>query len=63
MVAAAKGHLPVASLLVETYHCNVNEENKKVSVNTIFIIMSSDLWPNSWQVILSLKSCYCASTL
>ena len=31
MVAAVLGHLPVARLLVETYHCDVNEENDKVS--------------------------------
>ena len=63
MVAAIMGHLPVASLLVETYNCNVNEENKQVSENAAFIIMSSDLRPNSWQVVLSLKNCYFASTV
>ena len=31
MVAAGEGHLPVARLLVETYHCNVNEEDGDVS--------------------------------
>ena len=31
MLAAAGGHLPVASLLVETYHCEVNEEDGNVS--------------------------------
>ena len=31
MVAAGAGHLPVATLLVETYHCNVNEEDGDVS--------------------------------
>ena len=31
MVAAQYGHLPVARFLVETYHCNVNEEDDEVS--------------------------------
>ena len=31
MLAAALGHLPVARLLVETYHCDLNEESGKVS--------------------------------
>ena len=31
MLAAGAGHLPVARLLVETYHCDVNEEDDKVS--------------------------------
>ena len=31
MLAASAGHLPVARLLVETYHCDVNEEDGKVS--------------------------------
>ena len=31
MLAAVGGHLPVARLLVETYHSNVNEEDGKVS--------------------------------
>ena len=31
MVAAAYGHLPVARLLVETCHCDVNEEDGYVS--------------------------------
>ena len=31
MLAAAGGHLPVARLLVETYHCDVNEADGKVS--------------------------------
>ena len=31
MLAAGEGHLPVARLLVETYHCDVNEEDGKVS--------------------------------
>ena len=31
MLAAGHGHLPVARLLVETYHCDVNEEDGKVS--------------------------------
>ena len=31
MLAAVKGRLPVARLLVETYHCDVNEEDGKVS--------------------------------
>ena len=31
MFAAVEGHLPVARLLVETYHCDVNEEDGKVS--------------------------------
>ena len=31
MLAALGGHLPVARLLVETYHCNVNEEDGEVS--------------------------------
>ena len=31
MLAAGAGHLPVARLLVETYHCDVNEEDGKVS--------------------------------
>ena len=31
MLAAGMGHLPVARLLVETYHCDVNEEDGKVS--------------------------------
>ena len=32
MFAAGFGHLPLARLLVETYHCDVNEENDDVSV-------------------------------
>ena len=31
MLAAQVGHLPVARLLVEAYHCDVNEEDGKVS--------------------------------
>ena len=31
MLAAEEGHLPVARLLVETYHCGVNEEDGEVS--------------------------------
>ena len=31
MVAAKFGHLPLARLLVETYHCDVNEEGVEVS--------------------------------
>ena len=31
MLAAEEGHLPVARLLVETYHCDVNEEDGEVS--------------------------------
>ena len=31
MLAASTGHLTVARLLVETYHCDVNEEDGKVS--------------------------------
>ena len=31
LLAAAHGHLPVARLLVETYHCDVNEEEDEVS--------------------------------
>ena len=31
MFAAQYGHLPVARLLVETYHCDVNEEDGEVS--------------------------------
>ena len=31
MLAAGAGHLPVARLLVETYHCDVNEEDGEVS--------------------------------
>ena len=31
MLAAWGGHLPVARLLVETYHCDVNVENNIVS--------------------------------
>ena len=31
MMAAEFGHLPVARLLVETYHCDVNEEDGEVS--------------------------------
>ena len=31
MLAAGAGHLPVARLLVETYHCDVNEESGEVS--------------------------------
>ena len=31
MLAAVGGHLPVARLLVETYHCNVNENDGEVS--------------------------------
>ena len=31
MLAAVKGHLPVARLLVETYHCDVNKEDYDVS--------------------------------
>ena len=31
LVATREGHLPMARLLVETYHCDVNEEDDKVS--------------------------------
>ena len=31
MLAALEGHLPVARLLVETHHCDVNDENVDVS--------------------------------
>ena len=31
MLAAGAGHLPVARLLVEAYHCDVNEEDGEVS--------------------------------
>ena len=31
MLAAGEGHLPLARLLVETYKCDVNEENSIVS--------------------------------
>ena len=31
MMAAVEGRLPVSKLLVETYHCNVNDENVDVS--------------------------------
>ena len=31
MLAAREGHISVARLLVETYHCDVNEEDGKVS--------------------------------
>ena len=31
MLAAVYGHLPLARLLVETYHCVVNEEDGEVS--------------------------------
>ena len=31
MLAAAYGHLPVARLLVEAYHCDVNAKGDKVS--------------------------------
>ena len=31
MVAAQEGHLPVARLLVETDHCDVNDEDDEVS--------------------------------
>ena len=31
MLAAVFGHLPLARLLVETYHCDVNEEGPDVS--------------------------------
>ena len=31
MLAVVFGHLPVARLLVETYHCDVNEEDGEVS--------------------------------
>ena len=31
MLAAQEGHLPVARLLVETYPCDVNDENVDVS--------------------------------
>ena len=31
MLAVAKGHLPVARLMVETYHCDLNEEDDEVS--------------------------------
>ena len=31
MVAAAYGHLPLARLLVEAYHCDVNAKSDKVS--------------------------------
>ena len=31
MLAARDGQLPVARLLVETYHCDVNEEDDEVS--------------------------------
>ena len=30
MLAAVYGHLAVAKLLVETYRCDVNEEDRKV---------------------------------
>ena len=33
MVAAECGHLAVAKLLVETYRCDVNEEDSKVSAS------------------------------
>ncbi len=31
MLAAVRGHLAVARLLVETYRCDVNEEDSEVS--------------------------------
>ena len=58
MLAAGAGHLPVARLLVETYHCDVNEEEDEVSgwevmgrVSKYSTCVSSHMWPSdtgSW---------------
>ena len=48
MLAAEFGHLPLARLLVETYHCDVNEERKvsewEVMVERVSTCVSSHLW-------------------
>ena len=36
MVAAVYGHLPLARLLVETYHCDVNAKDDEVSGWEVF---------------------------
>ena len=53
MLAAGAGHLPVARLLVETYHCDVNEESGEVSgwevmggVSEYSTCVSSHMWPS-----------------
>ena len=58
MVAAVAGHLPLARLLVETYKCDVNEEDSNVSgwelmggVSEHSTCVSSHMWPSdtgSW---------------
>ena len=58
MVAAGEGHLPLARLLVETYKCDVNEEDSNVSgwelmvgVSEQSTCVSSHMWPSdteSW---------------
>ena len=58
MVAAQYGHLPLARLLVETYKCDVNEEDGNVSgwelmgeVSEHSTCVSSHMWPSdtgSW---------------
>ena len=53
MLAAGFGHLPVARLLVEEYHCDVLEEDGKVSgwevkggVSEYSAYVSSHMWPS-----------------
>ena len=53
LMAADEGHLPVARLLVETYHCDVNEEEDEVSgwevmggVSEYSTCVSSHMWPS-----------------
>ena len=54
MLAAGEGHLPVARLLVETYKCDVNEEDSNVSgwelmggVSEHSTCVSSHMWPSN----------------
>ena len=53
MLAAGAGHLPVARLLVGTYHCDVNKESGDVSgweviwgVSEYSICDSFHMWPS-----------------
>ena len=53
LLVAGAGHLPVATLLVEMYHCDVNEEDGKVSgwevmggMSEYSICVSSHMWPS-----------------
>ena len=58
MLAAQEGHLPVARLLVETDHCDVNDEDDEVSGWELMLGVSehstcvcSHMWPSdtgSW---------------